>query len=263
VWPNQIVDFLALTGDKSDNIPGVQKCGPKTAAKWLNQWQNLDSVMTNAGEVKGKIGGYLNEALPILPLSRELATIRTDLELDYNADGLKRKPVDEEALRTFLQHNEFNSWLQELGDWQASPGAAPEVSYVTVLEQGLFEQWLARLQDAELIALDTETTGLDSMQAELVGLSFAVNEFEAIYIPLAHDYAGAPVQLDRDKVLQELRPVLEAELPRKVGQHIKYDMNILSRYGQVVNGVAYDTMLESYVFNSTGSRHDMDSLDLK
>ncbi len=263
VRPEQIVDFLALTGDKSDNIPGVEKCGPKTAAKWLNQWQDLAGVMANAKDVGGKIGGYLREALDILPLSRDLATIRTDLDLDYSVGELKCEAVDEQALREFLQHNEFNSWLQELGESETSSAPATVVDYVTVLDKPTFEHWLEKLQKAELIAFDTETTGLDPMLAELVGLSAAINENEAIYIPVAHDYPGAPAQLERDQVLEALRPLLETDTPRKVGQHIKYDMNILSRYGLTVRGVAFDTMLESYVYNATGSRHDMDTLALK
>ncbi|MCW8926932.1 MAG: DNA polymerase I, partial [Xanthomonadales bacterium] len=263
VKPEQIVDYLALTGDKSDNIPGVEKCGPKTAAKWLNQWQDLDSVMANANDVGGKIGEYLRAALDILPLSRDLATIRTDLDLDFSIGQLRREAVDEQALREFLQRYEFNSWLQELGESGSSSEPASSTDYVTVLDMTTFEHWLERLREAELIAFDTETTGLDPMRAELVGMSFSVQEHEAIYIPLAHDYPGVPRQLDRDQVLEAMRPLLESQTPRKVGQHIKYDMNILSRYGLTVHGVAFDTMLESYIFNSTGSRHDMDSLALK
>jgi len=263
VRPDQIVDFLALTGDKADNIPGVEKCGPKTAAKWLTQWQNLEGVMANADDVKGKIGEYLREALEILPLSQDLATIRNDLELEQGVNDFAREAVDEAALREFLQHNEFNSWLQELGDDESSPPPMVEPNYTTVLDEDTFDQWLEKLQQAELIAFDTETTSLDPMQAELVGLSFAVDPFEAIYIPVGHNYPGAPVQLDRESVLEALKALLEGKTPEKVGQHIKYDMNVLSRYGLAVQGVAFDTMLESYVFNSTGSRHDMDTLALK
>jgi DNA polymerase-1 len=263
VTAGQIVDFLALTGDKSDNIPGVEKCGPKTAAKWLNEWQDLDGVMDNAAAMKGKIGAYLRDALEILPLSRNLATIRTDLELEQSVNEIKREPVDADALRDFLQHNEFNSWLQELGDDQTSKPDTAEPVYTTVLSMDVFDQWLTRLGDAKLMAFDTETTSLDPMQADLVGLSFAVEEFEAIYIPVGHDYPGVPDQLDRDTVLRALKPLLESKSHQKVGQHIKYDMNVLSRYGLAVEGVSFDTMLESYVFNSTGSRHDMDSLALK
>jgi len=262
VTPGQIVDFLALTGDKSDNIPGVEKCGPKTAAKWLNQWHDLEGVTEHADDVKGKIGESLRSALDTLPLSQALATIRTDLDLPVDIGDLTRGGVDPGALRDFLRHNEFNSWLQNLEE-STDPGDDAAADYATVLDMDLFESWLKKLREAELIAVDTETTSLDPMRARLVGMSFAVRPNEAIYIPLGHDYPGVGRQLDLDTVLEALKPLLEAETPRKVGQHIKYDMNVLSRYGVGVAGVAFDTMLESYVLNSTGSRHDMDSLALK
>jgi DNA polymerase-1 len=262
VEPAQFIDFLSLTGDKSDNIPGVEKCGPKTAEKWLAQFGDLDSVMANAEQVGGKIGEYLRSALPTLPLSRELVTIRTDLDLGLALDELHMQPADEDALRRFLQRYEFNSWLKELG--QEENAAEPvDTRYSIVTTAAELEAWIERLQAATLIAFDTETTGLDPMQAELVGLSFAIEPGEAAYVPVAHDYTGAPEQLDRAWVLKTLEPLLSEEQVRKVGQHIKYDMNVLSRYGIQVRGVAFDTMLESYVFNSTGSRHDMDSLALK
>jgi DNA polymerase-1 len=213
--------------------------------------------------MKGKIGGYLRDALDTLPLSQDLATIRIDLDLQEHVSELKREAVDEEQLREFLQHNEFSSWLQELGSKESSPSSTSELEYTTVLDEETFKQWLGKLDEADLIAFDTETTSLDPMQADLVGLSFAVNGYEAIYIPVGHDYPGAPLQLDLETVLKALKPLLEAKSTKKVGQHIKYDMNVLSRYGIAVQGVAFDTMLESYVFNSTGSRHDMDSLALK
>jgi DNA polymerase-1 len=263
VKPTQIVDFLALTGDKADNIPGVEKCGPKTAAKWLAQWPDLDTIMAHADEVKGKVGEYLREALGILPLSRDLATIRIQLDLDLEAEDLKREKVDEAALRSFLQHNEFNSWLLELGSDAETSEEAADTNYTTVLDMALLQQWHARLTEAETFAFDTETTSLDPMQADLVGMSFSINPFEAIYIPVGHDYPAAPEQLNRNTVLEMFKPLLESVEHKKIGQHIKYDMNVLSRYGIAVQGVAFDTMLESYVFNSTGSRHDMDSLALK
>jgi DNA polymerase-1 len=263
VTPEQIVDFLALTGDKADNIPGVEKCGPKTAAKWLGNWQDLEGVMANAPDMKGKIGGYLRDALEVLPLSRDLATIRCELDLEQDVKQLSREVVDEAELREFLQRNEFNSWLKELGSQEPSQSSTAETNYTTILDMATFNQWQEKLEQSELIAFDTETTSLDPMQAELVGLSFAVDAFEAIYIPVGHNYPGAPAQLDRDVVLEALRPLLESKSHKKVGQHIKYDMNVLSRYNLAVQGVAFDTMLESYVFNSTGSRHDMDSLALK
>ena len=263
VKPEQIVDFLALTGDKADNIPGVEKCGPKTAAKWLNNWQDLAGVMANATDMKGKIGEYLREALETLPLSQDLATIRLDLELEEDVRKLKLESVDEVVLREFLQRNEFNSWLRELGAGEESQTPAAEVNYTTVLDMATFNTWLEKLEGASLIAFDTETTSLDPMQADLVGLSFAIDPYESIYIPVAHNYPGVPEQLDLDTVLEALKPLLERDSCKKVGQHIKYDMNVLSRYDLAVEGVAFDTMLESYVLNSTGSRHDMDSLALK
>ncbi len=262
VNPEQIIDFLALTGDTADNIPGVEKCGPKTAAKWLHQWHDLAGVMDHADEIKGKIGEYLRAALETLPLSQDLVTIRRDLQLPVAIDSLKRADVDEATLREFLRHNEFSSWLQEMGNTPARSNETA-VRYTTVLDMDVFKTWLRKLTAAELIAFDTETTSLDPLQAELVGMSFAVDACEAIYIPLGHDYPGVVKQLDRQTVLEALRPLLTGEAPKKVGQHIKYDMNVLSRYDLAVHGVAFDTMLESYVFNSTGSRHDMDSLALK
>ncbi len=261
VTPEQIVDFLALTGDKSDNIPGVEKCGPKTAAKWLGQWGSLDEVMTHADEVGGKIGEYLRASLEQLPLSRDLATIRRDLELENEPKSLKRETIDEERLSEALKRYEFNSWLQELSD-PKSPEAA-ETDYLTVFRADQLDTLITELESAELIAFDTETTSLDSMQAELEGLSFCTEAGRAAYIPVGHDYPAAPDQLDREWVLAKLKPLLENPERPKVGQHIKYDMNVLSLYGIQIRGIAFDSMLESYVFNSTGSRHDMDSLALK
>ena len=261
VTPEQIVDFLALTGDKSDNIPGVEKCGPKTAAKWLAQWGSLDEVIKHSDDVGGKIGEYLRAALEQLPLSRELATIRLDLDLEFQPKELQRGEIDKEPLIEALKRYEFNSWLKELD--QDEPAEPVEQDYHTITTTEQLDALLTRLEKAELIAFDTETTSLDSMQARLVGLSFCIEEGEAFYIPVGHDYAGAPQQLDRNEVLAKLRPLLENAQRPKVGQHIKYDMNVLSTHGVMVQGVAFDTMLESYVFNSTGSRHDMDSLALK
>jgi DNA polymerase-1 len=261
VTPEQIVDFLALTGDKSDNIPGVEKCGPKTAAKWLDKWGSLDEVMTHADEVGGKIGEYLRASLGQLPLSKDLATIRRDLELQDKPQSLKRDTIENKRLVEALKRYEFISWLQELED-PKSPESA-ETDYLTISRADQLDTLIAELERAELIAFDTETTSLDSMQAELVGLSFCTEAGRAAYIPVGHDYPAAPDQLDREWVLAKLQLLLENPERPKVGQHIKYDMNVLSLYGIKIQGVAFDTMLESYVFNSTGSRHDMDSLALK
>ena len=261
VTPEQIVDFLALTGDKSDNIPGVEKCGPKTAAKWLGKWGSLDEVISHADEVGGKIGEYLRASLGQLPLSRDLATIRRELVLDDSPRDLKRGAVDDKHLAKVLKRFEFNSWLQELEE-PKSPESA-ETDYRTITRADQLDTLITELESAKLLAFDTETTSLDSMQAELVGLSFCTEAGRAAYIPLGHDYPAAPDQLDREWVLAKLQPVLENPERPKVGQHIKYDMNVLSLYGVKIRGVAFDTMLESYVFNSTGSRHNMDSLALK
>jgi DNA polymerase-1 len=261
VRPERIVDFLALTGDQSDNIPGVDKCGPKTAAKWLQAYGDLDGVMSHADEIGGKIGENLRSALEILPLSRTLATIRRDLDLEAGPENFERAPGDEDALRAFLQRYEFNSWLKELGEPAAEAQAATDYNMVLTRED--LQAWIERLGQCQLFAFDTETTNLDPMRAELVGLSFALEPGEAAYVPVAHDYAGAPQQLPPETVLEALKPLLCDESIGKIGQHIKYDMNVLSRYGIHMRGVAFDTMLESYVFNSTGSRHDMDSLALK
>jgi DNA polymerase-1 len=263
VNPEQIVDFLALTGDKSDNIPGVEKCGPKTAAKWLQTYGDLDQVMAHAGDIGGKIGEYLRAALEILPLSRDLATIRCDLELDISPEQLEQEIIDQAALQKFLQTYEFSSWLQEFAKEETEQVQETPQDYSIISTMDELNKLIRQLEACELFAFDTETTSLDPMRAELVGLSFSINTGEAFYIPVAHDYAGAPAQLDREQVLRALSAVLANAAIRKVGQHIKYDMNVLSNYGVAVNGVAFDTMLESYVFNSTGGRHDMDSLALK
>ncbi len=259
VTPEQISDFLALTGDKSDNIPGVEKCGPKTAAKWLNTYGTLDEVMAHSDEIGGKVGEYLRAALEQLPLARELTTIRRDLDLKIDPQQLRRKDIDEKALGEALRRYEFNSWLKELGDDKETVAA----DYQTIVSKESLLSLISELESSDLFAFDTETTSLDSMQAELVGLSFSTQAGRAVYIPVGHEYPGAPAQLNREEVLDLLRPVLQDPGRAKVGQHIKYDMNVLSLYDIQLAGIAFDTMLESYVFNSTGSRHDMNSLALK
>ena len=271
VRPEQIIDFLALVGDTADNIPGVSKCGPKTAAKWLAQYQTLENLIKHADEIKGKIGENLRAVLEQLPLSKQLTTIVVDLPLGVTPLQLQQTPPDKDALRNHFERIESSRLLASLEREQGGENFAEDapqesmddVDYQTILQQQQFEQWLERLETAELITLDTETTSLDYMQAELVGLSFALEPGEACYIPVAHNDLEAPQQLDRDGVLQRLKPILEDPARAKLGQHLKYDMNVLARYGIDLQGVAYDTMLESYVFNSTATRHDMDSLAKK
>ncbi|KMQ73412.1 DNA polymerase I [Marinobacter subterrani] len=271
VTPEQIVDYLALVGDKVDNIPGVNKCGPKTAVKWLQTYDNLDNLVEHADEIKGKIGEYLREATETLPLSRELATIRTDVQLDFGLEDLKLREQDDSQLLELFREYELRSWIAELEDGEksqtpagtsASDKPAPETAkaYSVITDQDELDQWLQRLKSADLFAFDTETTSLRYMDAEIVGVSFAIKPGEAAYVPLAHDYMGAPEQLDRDAVLAQLKPLLEDPGLAKVGQNLKYDKNVLANHGITLEGIAEDTMLESYVLNSVGSRHDMDSL---
>ena len=269
VPPERIIDYLALVGDSSDNIPGVPKVGPKTAAKWLNEYGSLDAIIEHADEIKGKVGESLRASLETLDLSRQLATIRCDVELEQAPDGLRRETPDREALRDWYQKLEFNSWLRQLDGDSAPEAARPaarepvDAEYETVLTQRQLDAWLKRLKQAELFAFDTETTSLRYMEAHIVGVSFAVEAGRAAYVPLAHDYPGAPGQLDRDRVLEQLQPLLEDPERAKLGQHLKYDLNVLANHGITLRGVAHDTMLESYVLDSTATRHDMDSLARK
>lgn len=267
VTPEQIIDFLALMGDAVDNIPGVPKCGPKTAAKWLGEYGDLDNLMAHADEIKGKIGENLRASLEQLPLSRELATIKLDVELEQGPKDYRPVDPDTERLREHYSRMESNRLLATLeGGVPAESIDEPlslDTEYATLLEEKAFKQWLQQLKQAELFAFDTETTSLDYMQAELVGLSFSVTPGKAAYVPVAHDYPGAPPQLDREWVLTQIKPLLEDEKHKKVGQNLKYDMSILARYGIELRGIAFDTMLESYVLDSTATRHDMDSLARK
>jgi DNA polymerase-1 len=272
VWPEQIIDYLALAGDSSDGIPGIDKVGPKTAAKWLNQYGSIDALIANADQVPGKIGENLRAGLDTLALSRQLATIRCDLDLPPEAADLARRPTDETALRTLYTRFGFKNLLRGLGV-PDSPSATPDGSalvadpallaaprgYEVVLDEAALGRWLETLAQSTLFAFDTETTSLDYLQARIVGVSFCVEPGLAAYVPLGHDYVGAPEQLDRDAVLARLKPLLEAERPAKVGHHLKYDAHVLANHGIALGGMAYDTMLESYVWNSVATRHDMDS----
>ncbi|RMF16152.1 MAG: DNA polymerase I, partial [Gammaproteobacteria bacterium] len=276
VRPDQIVDFLALTGDTADNIPGVTKCGPKTAAKWLAEYGTLDAIMAHADQIKGKIGENLRAALDQLPLSRELTRIRLDVDLPLGLDDLKPDPADAERLKDWFRQLEFKSWLRELENGDASGSSesvtdagapeAPPLStehYQVILTEEALGALLDALKQAPEWALDTETTSLNSMEARIVGLSFCIEAGHAFYLPLAHDYPGAPDQLDLEPCLAQLRPLLEDPTLRKIGQNLKYDAHVLANHGITLRGIAEDTMLESYVLDAAGSRHDMDSLSLK
>ncbi len=266
VTPAQVIDYLTLIGDKVDNVPGVPNVGPKTAVKWLKEYGSLEGIIAHANEIKGKVGENLRNSLEQLPLSKELVTIKKDVELDVHPTTINRQPPDTEALRKLYSRFEFKTWLAQIlgneGEQQAEK-AVNEARYETVLTQKAFDNWLNKLKQAELFAFDLETTSLDYMQAEIVGCSFAVTPGEAAYVPLAHDYEGAPAQLSRDDVLVQLKPLLEDAQQAKLGQNLKYDMSVLARYDIAMRGIAFDTMLESYVLDSTASRHDMDTLALK
>jgi DNA polymerase-1 len=266
VQPEQIIDYLALTGDSSDNIPGVPKVGPKTAARWLGQYGSLDAVIAHAGEIKGKVGESLRDHLDMLPLSRELTTIRRDVALEDGPGDLQVQRQDGERLRELYTQLDFTRLLEELDSGADTAAASRSVSaaeYETVLTQAQLDTWLERLQQAGLFAFDTETTSLDYMAARLVGVSFAVTSGEAAYVPLAHDYPGAPTQLNREDVLERLRPILENKELYKIGHNFKYDRNVLNNHGIKLEGIRFDTMLESYVLDSTANRHNMDAVALK
>ncbi|MGD8999357.1 MAG: DNA polymerase I [Granulosicoccaceae bacterium] len=264
VRPDQVIDFLALIGDTSDNIPGVPKVGPKTAAKWLKEYGTLEAIIENADAIKGKIGENLRASLEQLPLSKQLATIKCDVALENTPEQLVRSEPDNAALTKWYGQLEFRTWLAEQLEG-ATPEEAPArvtSQYATILDMQTLQAWLKKLQKAGLFAFDTETTSLDYMQAQIVGISFAVDG-EAAYVPLAHDYENAPAQLDREEVLNAFRSLLEDPDTPIVGHNLKYDRNVLANHGITLNGIAHDTMLESYVLDSTASRHDMDSLALK
>lgn len=282
VRPDQIIDYLALMGDKVDNIPGVDKCGPKTAVKWLAEHGTLEQVMANADTVKGKVGDHLRNALDHLPLSYQLATIKLDVELPYKVEELAASIPKTDKLKALYQRFELKRLLAELnGDNTAINGSSSKASKPTAFEiakeeltvpddvareyeiitnKDDFSRWLNALEKAELFAFDTETTSLEYMQAKLVGLSFCIEVGKAAYVPIAHDYLDAPEQLELSWVLEQLKPLLESDMHLKVGQNLKYDAHILANYSIILRGVKFDTMIESYCYNSVATRHNMDAL---
>lgn len=267
VSPDQIIDYLTLIGDSVDNVPGVTKCGPKTAVKWLEEYKTLDNLTQHAEDISGKIGEYLREALPKLPLSKKLVTIKTDLELPLTLADLKPKPVNTEQLIALVKELEFKTWLKELLSTEEPSKIETEEQstsykdYEIITDYQRLNDWLNQLDKATEVSVDTETTSLEAMSAELVGISMAIEKGLGIYIPCAHR-DGSP-QLDRGEVLTALKPFLESTRLKKIGQNLKYDYNIFKNYGITLQGIAYDTMLESYILNSGAGRHDMDTLALK
>ncbi|HTH62613.1 MAG TPA: DNA polymerase I [Paraburkholderia sp.] len=285
VPPELIVDYLSLIGDTVDNVPGVNKCGPKTAVKWLAQYGTLDGIVEHADEIKGAVGGYLRDALGFLPLAKKLVTVETACDLTSHVESIEgsltTRPEAREEMRDLFTRHGFKTWLRELNEADqmvpaatagevrepdASVEPAPLVDvprhYETIQTWAQFDAWLAKIEAAKLTAFDTETTSLDPMVAQLVGLSLSIEPGHAAYLPVAHRGPDAPEQLPRDEVLARLKPWLESESHKKVGQHLKYDEQVLANYGIALNGVEYDTLLESYVLESHRS-HDMDSLALR
>ncbi|MBI3186278.1 MAG: DNA polymerase I [Gammaproteobacteria bacterium] len=291
----RIVDYLALIGDTSDNIPGVPKVGPKTAVKWLQEYGSLENIVQHAADIKGKIGDNLRDSLEQIPLSYKLATIVCEVELDQKPTDLALMTPDREKLHRLYSNLEFKTWLKELDSHNVRPDdiqpqqdtsfrrkaesmvdtvpdsglhrdddnaiAAAEIEkqWETVVNESRFNDWLAELNKAEIFAFDTETTSLDYMQARIVGVSFCVEPGKAAYVPIGHDYPDAPDQLDANKVLAALKPLLENPGKKKLGQNLKYDTHVLANHGINMQGVAHDTLLESFVLDST-KRHDMDSM---
>jgi len=275
VFPEQIIDYLALVGDSSDNIPGINGVGPKTAAKWLKQYGTLDNLVAHAADIGGKVGENLRAELAVLDLSRRLATIDTSVQLEVAPDALVPMQADAAKLRAIYSRLELRSLLKGLESapettQEASPEHPPEVTvvqpqrhYECVVDQARFDEWLRDLAASSLFSFDTETDSLDYLQARIVGVSFAIEPGHAAYVPLAHDYPGAPTQLGREGALAALKPLLEDPRLYKVGHHLKYDRHVLANHGIDLQGHAFDTMLESYVLNSVATRHDMDSTAMK
>jgi DNA polymerase-1 len=282
--PELIIDFLALLGDKSDNIPGVPGVGEKTALGLLQGLGGIDSIYQRLDEVKTlsfrgakTMAAKLEEHRELAYLSYQLATIKTDVEVDLAVDELANQEPDKDKLLSLFTDLEFKTWINELSDEvtpaqtessseevetnsQSSVVAPSVINYETLLDQQQFSNWLQKLQNSQLMAVDTETTSLNYMVADLVGISVAIEAGEAAYIPFGHDYLGVPQQLSRETVLEAIKPILEDPKIKKVGQNLKYDTSVLAQHGIDLKGIAYDTMLESYVINSVATRHDMDSL---
>ena len=271
VPPERIIDYLALIGDTADNVPGVPKVGPKTAAKWLGLYDSIDGVMKNAEEIKGKVGENLRDFMDKLPLSRDLVTIKCNVELEGDPKTLKRQEPDYTALSELFGHFEFKTWLAEAqagggvsngSSKTKTPVVEIKANYETIFTEKDLDKWLKKLKKAECFSFDLETTSLHYMQAEIVGLSFSIKEGEAAYVPVGHDYLDAPKQLDRANVLEKFKPLLEDEKVCKLGQNLKYDMNVLGNYDIHMQGIQHDTMLASYVLDST-LRHGMDDLAIR
>jgi DNA polymerase-1 len=273
VPPERILDYMTLVGDSVDNVPGVEKVGPKTAAKWMSQYGSLDEVMRHAPEINGAVGENLRKALAWLPKGKQLLAVKCDVELPFDLEELKLAPRDDKRLSELLSRFGFKSWLRESppsASETQGPAASParsheteraeiERRYETLADEAGLLRWLAECEAAELVALSTETTSEEPMQARLVGLSFATAAGRAAYLPVAHRYAGAPAQVELEKALAALKPWLESDRRRKLGHNVKYHQHVLANHGIALRGIAHDVLLESYVIESS-ARHDVESL---
>ncbi len=262
VYPHQVIDYLALIGDSSDNIPGVPKVGPKTAAKWLDEYKTLDNLLEHIDDIKGKVGENLRDCVEQIPLSKQLATIKTHVELDQSVEELTLNQPDEEKLKQMYAELQFKTWLSELGGITEEKPAFERDRTEIIFTQKQLKDWIKHLKSCNTFALDTETTSLHSLEAELVGISFSDGK-KAAYLPVGHAYEGVIQQLDLNEVLAELKSLLESKKPAKILQNLKYDLAVFRNYDINIENAQFDTMLESYVLDSTASRHDMDTLALK
>ena len=270
VPPERIIDYLTLVGDSVDNVPGVPKVGPKTAVKWLNEYKTLDQIINSADQIKGKVGENLREFLPKIPLTKKLVTLRYDVELDLNPEDLVICEPDKAALKEIYTYWNFTTWLKQLNENTSEDKNTDdqktlvknEPKYETISTEKKLDEWIAKLKNSDLVAIDTETTSLNYMMAEIVGISFAVTANHAAYVPLQHNYVGAPKQLSLKNTLNKLKPILEDATKRKVGQNLKYDQEVFANYKINLRGIEHDTMLASYVLNSTATRHNLDALAL-
>ncbi len=270
VPPERIIDYLSLIGDSVDNIPGVPKVGPKTAVKWLNEFGDLNQIINNANEIKGKVGENLRDFLPKIPLTKELITLKDNVKLDFNPEDLVICEADHDLLFEIYNKWNFTSWLNQLNQENDNnkklqnnrPSKSNKPEYEIIYKMSELDLWLDKLKSAELISIDTETTSLNYMEAEIVGISFSISKNHAAYVPLQHSYNDAPEQLPIQNVLKKLKPILEDETKKKVGQNLKYDKEVFANYNINLKGIQHDTMLASYVLNSTASRHNLDALAL-
>ncbi|WP_454781621.1 DNA polymerase I [Legionella sp. WA2022007384] len=264
IVPEQMIDYLTLIGDSVDNIPGITKCGPKTAVKWLTEYQTLDNLLQHAAEISGKIGEYLRAGIPQLPLSKKLVTIKTDVDLPLSWGELKPKPMNKEQLIELTRQFEFKNWLKDLLGEEGSTSSKPStfnIPFELITTNHQLNHLLNQLEQCQAFCIDTETTSIEIMLAEIVGISLAIEEGKAVYIPFTH--TDGTTQLIREEVLTALKPILENPKIKKIGQNLKYDYSVLKNHGISLQGICYDTMLESYVLNSGAGRHDMDSMALK